>query len=279
MSSATNNMLNGRPGEGSNEGAIQIAQTASTADYGASRSGLRILLVDDSEDNRTLVQAYLKDCDCDISTAENGMDAVEKFVSIRPDIVFMDVQMPVMDGHAATRAIREWERERGAAATPIIALTAHALKEDAQRSIDAGCNGHITKPLKRERLMEVINEFTAGPDIPVQDDQPSSVAADPATKRERISIDPDIRDLIPGFLENRQRDITAISTAIEDKDFEGISLLGHSMKGSGGGYGFQKITDLGRSLEDAAHAENSRELRELVEELAAYLENVECIYE
>ena len=99
------------------------------------------------------------------------------------------------------------------------------------------------------------------------------------TKKEKISIDPGIQGLIPGFLENRQRDIKAISTAIEDGDFQGIRFLGHSMKGSGGGYGFQKITDLGRSLEEAARAENAQELRELVEEMAAYLENIECVYE
>ena len=97
--------------------------------------------------------------------------------------------------------------------------------------------------------------------------------------RERISIDPEIKELIPGFLENRQKDIQALSIAVESGDFEGIGFLGHSMKGSGGGYGFQKITDLGRSLEEAANAENQDEIRELVEELAAYLENVECVYE
>ena len=242
------------------------------------RPGLRILLVDDSQDNRTLVQAYLKDCNAEITTAENGMEAVEKFIAGPHDLVLMDLQMPVMDGYAATHAIREWERDSNAAPTPIVALTAYALKEDTQRSIDAGCNGHVTKPLKRDRLMEVIYEFTSGQNVVERNGHSSSPEETPSM-RERISIDPEIKELIPGFLENRQKDIQALSIAVESGDFEGIGFLGHSMKGSGGGYGFQKITDLGRSLEEAANAENQDEIRELVEELAAYLENVECVYE
>ena len=148
LSSAADTWSTGLPSQGLNGTATQIAQPPPAANFVAPSSGLRILLVDDSEDNRTLVEAYLKDCNCDISTAENGMEAVEMFVSGHHDLVFMDVQMPGMDGYSATRAIREWEREAGAPATPIVALTAHALKEDTQKSIDAGCNGHITKPLR-----------------------------------------------------------------------------------------------------------------------------------
>jgi CheY-like chemotaxis protein len=91
--------------------------------------------------------------------AENGEMAFEKFKSGNYDLVLMDIQMPVMDGYSATKAIREWERENGLKSTPIIALTAHALKEDAQKSIDAGCTAHITKPVKRATLMETIHEY------------------------------------------------------------------------------------------------------------------------
>ena len=68
--------------------------------------------------------------------------------------------MPVMDGYAATRAIRKWENERGLRPTPIIGLTAYALTEDEHKSADAGCSAHITKPIKKATLMEVISEHT-----------------------------------------------------------------------------------------------------------------------
>jgi CheY-like chemotaxis protein len=67
--------------------------------------------------------------------------------------------MPVMDGHAATRAIRAWERQRALKPTPVLALTAHAMKEDVERSHVAGCDGHLTKPIRKARLLEVIERF------------------------------------------------------------------------------------------------------------------------
>lgn len=121
---------------------------------------LDILLVEDSSDNRLLIQSYLKKTPYKIDIAENGQIAVEKFTSGKYDIVFMDMQMPVMDGCTATKEIRKWEREKGIAPIPIIALTAYALKEETQKSLDAGCNAHLTKPIKKAKLMETIKEYT-----------------------------------------------------------------------------------------------------------------------
>ena len=120
---------------------------------------LNLLLVEDSADNRLIIQAYFKRASDHIDIAENGAIAVEKFKSGKYDLVFMDVQMPVMDGYTATREIRKWEQEQGRKQTPIIALTAHALKEDAQKSLDAGCTDHLTKPIKRVTLMEAVQKY------------------------------------------------------------------------------------------------------------------------
>ena len=76
------------------------------------------------------------------------------------DMIFMDMQMPVMDGYTATRAIREWERQERQRPTPIIALTAYALKEDAAKSLDAGCSAHVAKPVKKDGLLRTITEYT-----------------------------------------------------------------------------------------------------------------------
>jgi len=70
--------------------------------------------------------------------------------------------MPLMDGYGATREIRTWERENNVGETPIIALTAYAYKEDKQKSLDAGCNGHLVKPIKKAILLEAISEYTGG---------------------------------------------------------------------------------------------------------------------
>ena len=121
---------------------------------------LRILLVEDFEDNLLLMLSYLKKMPFDVDVAEDGTFAVEKFKAAKYDLVLMDMQMPVMDGHDATRAIREWERTQGRAPTPILALTAHAFREDVERSLAAGCDGHLTKPISKEHLLEAIAEHT-----------------------------------------------------------------------------------------------------------------------
>jgi two-component system sensor histidine kinase/response regulator len=130
-------------------------------DFSKTRS-FNLLLVEDSADNRLIIKAYFKRASDHIDIAENGAIAVEKFKSGKYDLVLMDVQMPVMDGYTATREIRKWEQEQGREETPIIALTAHAMKEDAQKSRDAGCTDHLTKPIKRATLMEAVQKYTGG---------------------------------------------------------------------------------------------------------------------
>lgn len=127
---------------------------------------LNVLLVEDTEDNRFLILAYLKNTPCRIDTAENGAVAIEKFLANPYDLILMDMQMPVMDGYSATREIRRREREEGRKSTPIIALTAYALKEELQKSLDAGCDAHLTKPIKKQLLLEAIQKFASSGAVP-----------------------------------------------------------------------------------------------------------------
>ncbi len=93
-----------------------------------------------------------------------------------------------------------------------------------------------------------------------------------------VNVDSDIEDLIPGFLENRQKDVKSIYDALEKEDFETIRILGHSMKGAGGGYGFDEITDIGRSIEESAEGKNQEEIKKWVINLSNYLDRVEIVY-
>jgi CheY-like chemotaxis protein len=121
---------------------------------------LRILLADDSPDNRLLIHAYLKKTRYVLTEAENGQIAVERFIAGSYDLVLMDLQMPVLDGFGAVRAIRKWEIENSTTHTPIIALTASALEEDVRLTIEAGCDMHISKPVKKLILLKAIVEVT-----------------------------------------------------------------------------------------------------------------------
>jgi two-component system, sensor histidine kinase and response regulator len=122
---------------------------------------LMILLAEDSEDNRLLIAAFLRNTPHQLETAENGRIAVEMFKTRHYDLVLLDLNMPVMGGYSAVAAMRTWEQEQGVSPTPVVALTGRAMPEDRVRSIEAGCNGHLTKPLRREVLMEAIAHYTS----------------------------------------------------------------------------------------------------------------------
>ena len=115
---------------------------------------LRILLAEDSTDNQQLIRAYLKRTAHHLEVVMDGQQAVEQVKRFDYDLVLMDMQMPVMDGYSATRTIRAWEAQSGRARHTIIALTAHALEGDYERSLDAGCDDHLTKPIKKATLLE-----------------------------------------------------------------------------------------------------------------------------
>ena len=133
----------------------------------------RILLADDSIDNRLLIRAYLGKTGYGLDEAENGQAAVDKLLSGRYDLVLMDIQMPVMDGFTAVRRVRQWERENSLRHTPIIALTASTFDETVRKALEAGCDSHLGKPLKRSTLLRVIRETT----LSERPDKPASAAA------------------------------------------------------------------------------------------------------
>jgi signal transduction histidine kinase/DNA-binding response OmpR family regulator len=117
---------------------------------------LHILLVEDSPDNQILIRSYLKSTSYQVDIAEHGGIALEQVKQVHYDVILMDMNMPVMDGYEATRAIRAWEQQQDLPHTQIIALTALVLKEEGEKILRAGCNAHVTKPIKRQTLLEVL---------------------------------------------------------------------------------------------------------------------------
>src|SRR5271156_4200990 len=128
---------------------------------------LRILMAEDTPDNCTIALAYLDDTPYRVDVAETGVIACEMFKAGQYDLVLMDRQMPAMDGLTATRTIRAWETANGRPPTPIIALTASALKGDRETCIAAGCTAYLTKPIKQDVLLQAIRDQTAGAIRPI----------------------------------------------------------------------------------------------------------------
>jgi signal transduction histidine kinase/CheY-like chemotaxis protein len=122
--------------------------------------GMRVLLVEDNATNQRVAQRMLERAGCVVTLASNGIEAVERFRAETFDVVFMDCQMPVMDGYEATRAIRALEAEP--ARTPIIALTANAMEGDRERCLACGMDDFVSKPVRRELMLAAIERWGAG---------------------------------------------------------------------------------------------------------------------
>ena len=233
---------------------------------------LNILVVEDSPDNRTIIIAYLQDTPYRVHIAENGSIAYEKFTAGHYDVVLMDRQMPVMDGLSATRAIREWEKEHDRPSTPIIALTASALKGDQEKFVTAGCTAFLTKPIKQDVLLQAIKDHGF---VAVRTSNEDSRRKDTILVRINLKL----ADLIPGFLQNRRNDVSKILDALDRDDFPTVESLAHGMKGAGGSWGFQRISDIGADLEQSAVKVDADASRRWVGQLSSYLDRVEVVYD
>ena len=117
-----------------------------------------VLIVEDDRNIAELLQMYLEKEGYAVTVAADGGQGLAKFRAIKPDLVLLDVMMPVMDGLTATKTIRALPRP-DAATIPIIAMTANAFQEDAQKCYDAGMNAHIGKPLEMDKVVTVISQF------------------------------------------------------------------------------------------------------------------------
>jgi signal transduction histidine kinase/CheY-like chemotaxis protein/HPt (histidine-containing phosphotransfer) domain-containing protein len=256
-----------------------------------SAESLRVLLAEDTRDNVLVMQAFFKKTTHQIDVAENGLIAVEKFRANRYDLVLMDVQMPLMDGYEATQEIRRIENKEGRSPTMIIALTAHAFIEDEQRSIEAGCSRHITKPIKKSVILEVLQsiqtkipvavirkpELQTGaaiqsPEIP----DPTEVQKKMAGQKIVIHIeDEDLRTLIPAYLDRRREEINDLLNAVAKADYDLLRRMGHKIKGSGGSYGLDQLYKIGGQLESSAQEQDMPAIKNEISSLADFLARIE----
>lgn len=235
---------------------------------------MKILLVDDSADMRKLVELFLKMLKHEVDVASNGQIAVDKVQSQTYDAILMDMRMPLMDGYEATETIRKYEELQGLKRTPIVALTSFSMKEEIDKSMKAGCDCHLIKPVNRESLEKALQDCTSQ-----NNSSPKEEVQGFDESLYKVVIDEEIKDLVPAYIDKRHVDLEKMKACIEQGDFEEIRNIGHKIKGSGGGYGFQGLTLIGAKIETAAKVENKDEILAGLEQLATYLEKVEITYE
>jgi CheY-like chemotaxis protein len=172
--------------------------------------------------------------------ALHGQEAVEAIEQGGQfDLILMDIDMPVLDGYAATRRIRTWQQSRGTT-TPIVALSADAMREAVAASLDAGCVAHVAKPVDRDTLLNTIRRYA-----PVQ-----ASGGVPVVRNTPVSEQ--VMALVPLYLASKEKQIEEARAWLASRDFGPIRRFGHNLKGTGRGYGFPPIEDMGREIEKAA---------------------------
>lgn len=241
---------------------------------------LRVLLTEDNAINQKLAVGVLSRFGHQVVVANNGAEAIEALQKDQYDVVLMDVQMPVMDGFAATQAIRKAEKKTGEH-IPIIAMTAHAMKGDREKCIESGMDEYVAKPIRisvlKEKLRLVLNrsaEKTSDPESEVtelknttqedrqinQEQQPNPDQHNSTDSSEHSSFQLDqvqnmvagndelLRELLGMYLDESETLLAQIATSIESGDGEGIRRAGHTLSGASRSVGATEVSEIANEL-------------------------------
>ncbi|MDF2930894.1 MAG: evgS [Chryseobacterium sp.] len=198
-----------------------------------SNTPLRVLVVDDNAINQSLMKHLLLQWNIDFETASNGLEAVEYLRNNDCDLVLMDIQMPQMDGYAATQQIREELKLN----IPIIAMTAHALAGERERCLSRGINEYISKPIKEEELFKLISNFGLNErnhkEIKIEEKPPVYQYIDLTYMQSVSGGDKSFEKIVSQqFINNVPNHLQQLITAYQNKDFTTVKLRAHDLKSS-----------------------------------------------
>ncbi|MGH8261340.1 MAG: response regulator, partial [Steroidobacteraceae bacterium] len=252
-------------------GPRMVTRGSLASDPGAGRYRGHVLVVEDNAVNQQVTRRFLERLGCGVEVAENGQRAVEFCSRSRYDLILMDVQMPVMDGLAATREIRRTESPERR--TPIIALTASAMTDELERCIAAGMDGLLTKPLEPMRLGEVLDRHGLGNGGMIAPAPLSRIAA-PAIDLSRLRVivgddDEFVQELCRTFLVSSGRIVEELRRALGAGDRVLLGALAHKLKGGSNSVCAQRVGDLAAVLERSSAVQPEAELGELVDHVSA----------
>jgi len=252
-----------------------------------------VLIVEDSPTNQMLIDLLLKKLGLVTDLAENGLQAVQKTAVRRYDVILMDILMPVMNGYEAARQIRI-----NGIDTPIIALTACAMKGDDEKCFAAGCNEYLSKPADRKKLVDTLAKYlsTEGPkhlsqiiqnNAQEEKKEPVMQTAENVTPVEQSEIEVDwqllmerigdeelIDEIVPIFLKDNIERMKLLEDAVKKNDSGEVKFFAHSIKGAAGAIGASNIFELGKELEYAARDEQTEKYAPLFEKIKSHFDNL-----
>jgi PAS domain S-box-containing protein len=216
----------------------------------------RVLVVDDGAENRELLSLVLTENGLWVDEAENGQVALDKLAAGSYDLVLMDMQMPVMDGHAATRELR-----RRGLQVPVVALTAHAMKGFEEEVLAAGCTAYLTKPVDIDALLQQVAQLLGGTPEEAPITRPASLFGDlidlplgDGPIRSRFAGNAKLVPIVRKFAARLQQQLEVARAAVESGDLEEVGRLAHWLAGAAGTVGYDAFTEPAREMEAAAKA-------------------------
>ncbi|NML24897.1 hybrid sensor histidine kinase/response regulator [Zoogloea dura] len=239
------------------------------------RRQLKILLAEDNVVNQTLATRLLQKLGHQVEVANNGQEALDLHAQGHFDVILMDVQMPVMGGFDATAAIRAREAA-GTPSTPIIAMTAHAMKGDRERCLQAGMDGYLSKPVHAPDLVEVLIHH-AGLGDPAPTPEPESAPpSGPVFDREKVlaNLGDDeelLEQLLDMYCEDEPRMLANVEAAVTEGDAEGLHSSAHALKGAVSNFCATRAQAKAQQLERAGRERNMGSTPALLDELRAEL--------
>jgi signal transduction histidine kinase/DNA-binding response OmpR family regulator len=228
---------------------------------------LSVLLVDDDKYNIVVLKSLLPSPPLDVRTAVNGRAALELVGDVRPDVIFLDLEMPVMGGIEAARRIRALQSEQGAKPSIIAAFSAHDDEGTRGQCLEAGFDTYLAKPASREEVFAVLR----GEDPAAA----ARAAGRDAGHGRRVWVEPGLMVLMPEFLSSRRQLTELLAAAVQEGQRETIRTTAHQLAGSLAMYGFKEAGRASRALEQAASTEDLEALRSRSEALAQMIAQAE----
>lgn len=271
----------GRP-EGLRTGPVHAdVRPAARAEAGSPRrtrpdlSGVRVLVADDGETNRKLIGLVLRRAGAAVVLVENGREACEAAVSAAEagepfDAVLLDMQMPVMDGYTAAGRLRE-----AGLTAPLFALTAHAMKGDAERCLAAGCTHYVSKPIDADELLKALTAAVGARGAAASRHAVRANEDAPARESIRSTLpmdDPEVAEIVADFVADLRGRLPEFAAAAEAGDGVELRRLGHWLAGAGGTAGFPVLLEIGRAIERG----NEGEARAAVDRLDEVIGRLAC---
>ena len=235
---------------------LEIETSAKSIDLSEQLTG-HILLAEDTQDNQDLIEMYVTDTGATITIVENGQLAVEACQQNNFDLIFMDMQMPVMDGTEAITMIRTLNIQ-----TPIISLTANAMKADMDKCFNAGANQFLTKPIDVNRFNEVLVKY-------LKQDKPNNEKED-SKKNKSVQM----TKIINRFLDDLPRRVQVINDSYKNKNWREIESETHKLKGLGTAMGFPELTQICEEINTCCNDEYYEPVTGLVAELNSLTKNI-----